>query len=123
MIEWLGVEQRILASLLLGIPLSAGAALLALLDYFSGYWRTWARLAYPPSFLLLLYPWILPESIRWLLANGKVTEAVRVIKQAAKANKIAIPEDTLDKMLSKDQVTDKVEVIVEEESLFRAFIK
>lgn len=123
MIEWLGVEQRILASLLLGIPLSAGAALLALLDYLTGYWRTWARFAYPPSFLLLLYPWVLPESIRWLLAGGKVTEAVRVIKQAAKANRIAIPEDTLDKMLSKDQMSEKEEPIIEEESLFRAFFK
>ncbi|XP_047531331.1 solute carrier family 22 member 6-like [Vanessa atalanta] len=123
MIEWLGVEQRILASLLLGIPLSAGAAMLALLDYLTGYWRTWARIAYPPSFLLLLYPWILPESIRWLVAGGKVNEAVRVIKQAAKANRVTIPDDTLDKMLSKDQVTDKVEAIVQEESLFKAFIK
>lgn len=123
MIEWLGVEQRIFASLLLGIPLSAGAASLALLDYLTGYWRTWARFAYPPSFLLLLYPWVLPESIRWLVTGGKVKEAVRVITQAAKSNGVIIPDDTLDKMLAKDQITDKVETIVEEESLFRAFIK
>ncbi|XP_034829191.1 solute carrier family 22 member 6-like [Maniola hyperantus] len=123
MIEWLGVEHRILASLLLGIPLSAGAASLALLDYLTGYWRTWARFAYPPSFLLLLYPWVLPESIRWLVARGKVPQAIRVIKQAARANRVTIPEDALDKMLAKDQVTNKMEAIVEEESLFSAFIK
>ncbi|CAG9562498.1 unnamed protein product [Danaus chrysippus] len=123
MIEWLGVEHRILASLLLGIPLSLGAASLALLDYLTAYWRTWARFAYPPSFLLLLYPWVLPESVRWLVAGGKVKEAARVIKQAARANNVSLPEGTLDKMLSKDQVTDKVLNIVEEESIFRAFIK
>ncbi|VVC91063.1 unnamed protein product, partial [Leptidea sinapis] len=123
MIEWLGVEHRILASLLLGIPLSAGAATLSLLDYLTGYWRMWARLAYPPSFLLLLYPWLLPESIRWLIANGKMREAVSVIKKAARANKIAVPEDTLERILTKDRVIDKVEVVVEEESLFRAFIR
>ncbi|XP_072932973.1 solute carrier family 22 member 6-like [Epargyreus clarus] len=123
MIEWLGVEQRILASLLLGIPLSAGAATLALLDYLTGYWRLWARLAYPPSFLLLLYPWLLPESVRWLVARGRLPEAVRVIKQAARCNRVDIPEDTLDKMLAKEPVMDKVETAVEEESLFRAFIK
>ncbi|XP_038214097.1 solute carrier family 22 member 6-like [Zerene cesonia] len=123
MIEWLGVEQRILASLLLGIPLAAGAATLALLDYLTGYWRTWARFAYPPSFLLLLYPWLLPESIRWLVAKGRLAEAVNAMKNAARVNKVAIPEDTLERMLAKDQITEKVEQVVEEESLFRAFIK
>ncbi|XP_039754931.1 solute carrier family 22 member 6-like [Pararge aegeria] len=123
MIEWLGVEHRILASLLLGVPLAAGAASLALLDYLAGYWRTWARLAYPPSLLLLLYPWLLPESVRWLVAGGRAAEAIRVIKQAARANRVAVDAAALDKMLAKDQITNKVEAIVEEESLFSAFIK
>ncbi|XP_013173643.1 PREDICTED: organic cation transporter protein-like [Papilio xuthus] len=126
MIEWLGVEQRILASLLLGIPLSAGAATLALLDYLTGYWRLWARVAYPPSFLLLLYPWLLPESVRWLVANNKLPQAARVIKQAARWNRVALPEDAIDKMLATqtEPVVDKTEVEDdEEESLFRAFIK
>lgn len=126
MIEWLGVEQRILASLLLGIPLSAGAATLALLDYLTGYWRLWARVAYPPSFLLLLYPWLLPESVRWLVANNKLPQAARVIKQAARWNKVAVPEDAIDKMLAtqSEPVVDKTEVEDdEEESLFRAFMK
>lgn len=122
-IEWLGVEHRILASLLLGIPLSAGAASLALLDYLTGYWRTWARFAYPPSFLLLLYPWLLPESIRWLVAGGRLPEAIRVIKQAARVNRVTVPEEALDKMLARDQLTSKAEAIVVEESLFSAFIK
>ncbi|CAK1585787.1 unnamed protein product [Parnassius mnemosyne] len=127
MIEWLGVEQRILASLLLGIPLSAGAATLALLDYLTGYWRLWARVAYPPSFLLLLYPWLLPESVRWLVANGKLTQAAKVIKQAARCNRVALPEDAIDKALASksEPVLDKSEVDdeEEEESIFRAFVK
>ncbi|CAH2047609.1 unnamed protein product, partial [Iphiclides podalirius] len=125
MIEWLGVEQRILASLLLGIPLSAGAATLALLDYLTGYWRLWARIAYPPSFLLLFYPWLLPESVRWLVANNKLPQAARVIKQAARWNQVPIPEDAIDKMLTSqpEPVVDKSAVDDEEESLFRAFIK
>jgi MFS transporter, OCT family, solute carrier family 22 (organic cation transporter), member 4/5 len=124
-IEWLGVEHRILASLVLGIPLAMGAATLSLLDYLTGYWRTWARFAYPPSFLLLLYPWLLPESVRWLTIQGRLSEAVDVIKKAAKCNRVVLPQDGLEKMLlnEAEQVNNKVEEIIQDESLFRALIK
>ncbi|XP_060801641.1 solute carrier family 22 member 6 [Amyelois transitella] len=125
MIEWLGVEQRIFASLVLGIPLSAGAALLALLDYLSGYWRLWARIAYPPSFLLLLYPWLLPESVRWLASRGRHSEALSVLKQAAKCNNSPVSEENLEKMLlsETEQVNNKVAAAEDEEGLIRAFFK
>ncbi|KAL4709585.1 hypothetical protein ACJJTC_007316 [Scirpophaga incertulas] len=125
MIEWLGVEHRILASLVLGIPLAMGAATLSLLDYLTGYWRTWARFAYPPSFLLLLYPWLLPESVRWLTTQGRLQEAVDVIKRAAKCNRVSIPQDGLEKVLLNDaeQANNRVNEIIGDESLFRALIK
>ncbi|XP_026319077.1 solute carrier family 22 member 7-like isoform X2 [Hyposmocoma kahamanoa] len=125
MIEWLGVEQRILASLVLGIPLAGGAALLALLDYMAGYWRVWARIAYPPSFLLLAYPWLLPESVRWLVTRGRLREATAAVRRAARVNKRHVPEAALQKMLTADAdpLAEKAEVAVqiEDESLFRAF--
>ncbi|KAJ8716905.1 hypothetical protein PYW07_003532 [Mythimna separata] len=123
MIEWLGVEHRILASLVLGIPLSLGAASLALVDYLAGYWRTWARVAYPPSLLLLLYPWLLPESVRWLVARGRLADAARVIKQAAKCNGVRLPGEALDKMLlEKEQIGASAESNIDE-GLFTALVK
>lgn len=124
-IEWLGVEQRILASLVLGIPLAMGAATLSLLDYLTGYWRTWARFAYPPSFLLLLYPWLLPESVRWLTIKGRLSEAVQVIKKAAKFNKMIVPQEGIEKMLLSEAETlnNKSAVDIEDESLFKALLK
>ncbi|CAB3254995.1 unnamed protein product [Arctia plantaginis] len=123
MIEWLGVEHRILASLVLGIPLSLGAASLSLLDYATGYWRTWARWAYPPSLLLLLYPWLLPESVRWLVSRGRLDEAIAIIKKAAKCNRINLPSDALEKiMLEKEQMAEKGVADIDE-GLFRALLK
>ncbi|KAM3955703.1 organic cation transporter protein [Aphomia sociella] len=124
MIEWLGVGERILASLVLGVPMSAGTALLALLDYATGYWRLWARCAYPVAFLLLLYPWVLPESVRWLTTRGRYSDAVRVVSQAAKYNRLNIPTEGLEKMLlcEADQINNKVDMNVNE-GLFRAVIK
>lgn len=122
-IEWLGVEHRILASLVLGIPLALGAASLSLLDYATGYWRTWARWAYPPSLLLLIYPWLLPESVRWLVSRGRLDEAIEIIKKAAKCNRINLPSDALEKiMLEKEQMAEKGIADIDE-GLFRALLK
>lgn len=123
MIEWLGVQHRILASLVLGIPLSLGAASLALVDYLAGYWRTWARVAYPPSLLLLLYPWLLPESVRWLAARGRTREAARVLAQAARCNGVRVPPGALEKMLlEKEQIGASAESNIDE-GLFTALVK
>lgn len=122
MIEWLGVEHRILASLVLGVPLSLGAAALALADLLAGYWRTWARLAYPPSFLLLLYPWLLPESVRWLVSRGRLDDAARIIRRAAQVNRARPPGEALEKMLlEKDQLAGASADI--DEGLFTALLK
>lgn len=123
MIEWLGVQHRILASLVLGIPLALGTASLSLLDYLTGYWRLWARWAYPPSFLLLLYPWLLPESVRWLVTRGRLDEAVNTIKKAAEWNRVEIPEETFKKVLAneKDELDESQKEA--EESLFKALMK
>lgn len=122
MIEWLDAEHRIQTSLVLGIPLALGAAALALLDYLAGSWRLWARLAYPPSFLLLAYPWLLPESVRWLAARGRPADAVEAIRRAASWNKLQISQETLDQVLmqQKQQAEAKGE---HEEGLLRALLK
>ena len=38
----------------------------------------------------------IPESLRWLLANGKVTRAEKIIKSIAEANKKDIDEEEID---------------------------
>ena len=50
-----------------------------------------------PSDIHALVYWIyphrfLPETIPWLVANGKLREADRVIKQIAKFNKVQMPD-------------------------------
>lgn len=122
MIEWLGVEHRIQTSLVLGIPLAMGSASLSLLDYLTGYWRLWARIAYPPSFLLLLYPWVLPESVRWLVTRGRIVEAISAMQKAAKCNKVQISEETLNKIVMQQKQQTEGAHKEEEESLFRAII-
>lgn len=49
-------------------------------------------------FNFLLYRFVIPESPRWLLIKGKITEVKKVIQAAARMNKIQLP-DNLDKIL------------------------
>lgn len=121
-IEWLGVEHRILTSLVLGVPLAAGAAALALLDHLLGSWRSWCRAAYPPSLLLLLYPWLLPESVRWLAIRGRAADALRVMKRAARWNRVEASDEAFEKMLS-NQDEKGAAVRAQDESLLAAFMK
>ena len=44
---------------------------------------------------------LLPESVVWLYANGRVAEAEQIIRNAAKLNKITMP----DKILGRQEIT------------------
>ena len=48
---------------------------------------------------------LLPESVVWLYANGRVAEAEQIIRNAAKLNNITMP----DKILAQPDTTDTAE--------------
>jgi len=48
---------------------------------------------------------LMPESAVWLYANGRVTEAEQIIRNAAKLNNITMP----DKILAQPDTADKVD--------------
>jgi len=48
---------------------------------------------------------LLPESVVWLYANGKVAEAEQIIRNAAKLNNITMP----DKILAHPETADAVD--------------
>ncbi|KAG5671643.1 hypothetical protein PVAND_001834 [Polypedilum vanderplanki] len=48
-----------------------------------------------PPMILFIYYWIVPESVRWLLAKNRNTEAIKILKKAAEVNKSTISESTM----------------------------
>ncbi|KAG7224926.1 hypothetical protein INR49_014842 [Caranx melampygus] len=62
-------------------------------------WRVLQLVLFSPLVLVvgILY-WILPESARWLITQGKKKEAIKEIRRAAKVNGRKVPEDLLDKL-------------------------
>lgn len=81
---------------------SLGFMLTALFAYFITDWRSLQIALTLPGILFLSYWFLIPESTRWLLSNGRKDEAIVLIQQAAKENKVTIPQDVLDNLITPE---------------------
>uniref|UniRef100_U5EU46 Putative synaptic vesicle transporter svop n=1 Tax=Corethrella appendiculata TaxID=1370023 RepID=U5EU46_9DIPT len=90
-IEFVDPQRRTIAGIVCMIFFSLGYILLALIAYHYRTWRSLQIVISLPTLLFLLYWKIAPESIRWLIANGKIDEAIILIKKIAKFNRVNIP--------------------------------
>lgn len=74
-----------------------------LLPAIASYWDSWTHLymaiSYPTIILIFLYP-LIPNSPRWLIKMGRVSEAKAVLLEAARINgKTDFSEAELEKQL------------------------
>ncbi|XP_060036604.1 solute carrier family 22 member 13 isoform X1 [Erinaceus europaeus] len=106
--EWLVGEHRSQAIILEHCFFSMGIMLLSGLAYSLPHWRLLLLLGGVPSFPLISYIWILPESPRWLMVKGKVGEAKKLLCSAADKNQKTIPSYLLDKISEKNMVKASV---------------
>ncbi|KAG7492979.1 hypothetical protein MATL_G00019870 [Megalops atlanticus] len=85
-IEWTDIQHRTFTGTIVSLAWSIGNMLLALLAYFFRDWRHLMLVVTSPCLAAIIsWRWI-PESARWLLANGKVEKAQTYLAQCAKMN-------------------------------------
>ena len=65
---------------------------LALLAYLIPNWQYLCWITSVPAFIYVILFWTMPESPRWLLTSGRIEEAEKVIRQAAKENGNPLPD-------------------------------
>uniref|UniRef100_T1IXG4 Major facilitator superfamily (MFS) profile domain-containing protein n=1 Tax=Strigamia maritima TaxID=126957 RepID=T1IXG4_STRMM len=66
------------------------------LFYFFKSWKTVHLISNIPFVLIVTYIWLVPESIRWLLAVGKVTRAKMELTRICRFNKLPIEAEFAD---------------------------
>jgi MFS transporter, putative metabolite:H+ symporter len=92
-VEYTPTRHRTIITSAMLVPVGLGilvAALVAtLLDRFG--WRGLAMLGYLPLVPALLIAWVVPESVRWLVARGRNAEARRIVARALKVSPDTLP--------------------------------
>ena len=93
-----GKESRLYAGTIVMMFFSAGYIMIGGIAYFIHDWRWLQTTLTIPGVLFLFYWWIIPESNRWLLANNQRDKAIEQIKVVAKANRLTVPQEVLEKL-------------------------
>ncbi|XP_063859219.1 organic cation transporter protein-like [Scylla paramamosain] len=93
LMETCGRKERSSIGVLFVIPWSLGYMIVPGIAYLIRPWK-WLLVALSlPSLPLLLNFWLLPESPRWLILQGKHKEALKVLKSAAMVNGKTLPSE------------------------------
>ncbi|KAK7078509.1 hypothetical protein SK128_022825 [Halocaridina rubra] len=95
-------EKRSIVGSLFVLPWALSYMVLPGIAYLIRTWQ-WLQVAFSvPALFLAAYFWILPESPRWLILNGRHQEALKILKKAAEMNNKPFPsENTMLKAMER----------------------
>lgn len=97
--EWVGPSRRTRAMVLAQSNFALGLMVLAGLAYGVRNWRLLQIIGTTPIFLLVFYFWVLPESPRWLLSQGRTEEAKQLVQKAALVNGRPLASELLNQLV------------------------
>ncbi|XP_008560212.1 organic cation transporter protein isoform X1 [Microplitis demolitor] len=87
-LEIAGEKRRVLSGTIMCCVYALGEMLLGLTAMGLKSWRNIIRVFFAPSLLAILLPFVVPESIRWLIAKKKFNEVEKIYRKISKVNGI-----------------------------------
>lgn len=105
-LEFVGPSQRTALTTMLSVIYCAATMLLALLAYLCNTWVEFGLCTSAPFALLFSYGFFIPESPRWLLTQGRIDEALRIIESMARWQKVKIDYVALREAITGKKSTD-----------------
>lgn len=94
--EMVSPRKRVLGGSLIAFLYSTGQVLLGVIAMNMLHFRKLLLALYLPTFVVLLYIWMIPESVRWLLSKDRRKEASEIIFRAARINKKILSDSTIE---------------------------
>lgn len=94
-VEMVGRRKREMSGIVLNYFYAIGEAAVGLIMWLCKDWRTLQLIVSIPPTLFIFYHWIVPESVRWLLAKQKNNKANLIIRKAADINGVVLSDITL----------------------------
>ncbi|KAF4533431.1 hypothetical protein B566_EDAN001156 [Ephemera danica] len=87
-LEYVGPSRRtFVANMSIAIYFTMATVLMPWMAYFISNWRLFCVATSAPLILAVLTPWIVPESARWLVSQGKVDQAIEIMKKFERINR------------------------------------
>ncbi|XP_067007242.1 organic cation transporter protein [Anabrus simplex] len=105
-LELMGPKKRVLGGAIMSTYNPTGELIMGSISWYFQDWRKILMVIYVPSVLFLSYYWLLPESVRWLMAKGKMEEAQKIVHKAAKINGVVLSENYFKSLTSLHSMTD-----------------
>ncbi|KAF7669412.1 hypothetical protein LDENG_00203380 [Lucifuga dentata] len=95
--EWSDSSKFAFCTIICHSCFPIGLMMLSGIAYCIRNWRILQLVLFSPLLLVLgMYYWILPESARWLMTQGRKEDVQKEIQRAARVNGRKVPEDLLD---------------------------
>lgn len=107
-IEWVSSRNRILASAIIAVIYPFGEILLGVTAIMFEHYRIFLLAIYIPGLLIVPYFWLVPESVRWLVATGHYNRALKILNRTARQNNRQLSSGSLEILkqnchMSKDE--------------------
>ncbi|CAB3245460.1 unnamed protein product [Arctia plantaginis] len=110
-LEFVGSQYRTwVANLILAFSFAIAGITLPWMALYIADWRMLMWVTSAPMFIVILAPWFLPESVRWLVSRGRGNEAVTILKRIERINRTKIPDEIMDEFIvfsNRDEVEDR----------------
>lgn len=100
--ESVSPSHRPFVNSMMSYSFTLASMILAGLAWWLRDWRTLLQVCYAPALLVLLYIWLIPESVRWLLNKGRSAEAMEILSGIAKKNKVELTPEILSALEAKN---------------------
>ncbi|XP_053683422.1 organic cation transporter protein-like [Sabethes cyaneus] len=90
-LEYVGPKWRtFVANMSIALFFTAASCGLPWIAYYIADWKLFAIVTSAPLLLAIFTPFLVPESARWLVSQGKVDKALRILKKFERINKKTI---------------------------------